>query len=255
MTARVAPPARAPVALLTGGTRGIGLGIARRLAREGYRLALNYRADDAGAAAALREVGAVTDAATFRADVADARAAAGLVADAVARFGHLDVLVNNAGPYLVRPFVETSDDDWRVMLDGNLTSMAVCTREALRVMRRQRSGQVVSIGALNVETSPFTVFEAPAYAVAKAGVVLLTRALSRSEAPHGIRVNCVSPGYVETADYGTATPEARAEWRASIPMGRFGDPADVAAAVAWLVSDEARYVTGAVLHLNGGLWL
>jgi 3-oxoacyl-[acyl-carrier protein] reductase len=247
--------AASPVALVTGSTRGIGLGIARRLAREGYRIALNYRSDGAAAAAALRDIETTAEAAALRADLSDPAAAARLVADAHGRFGRLDVLVNNAGPYLVRPFVETSDADWRAMLDGNLTSMAVCTREALRLMRAQRSGQVVSIGALNVETSPFTVFDAPAYAAAKAAVWALTRALSRSEAPYGIRVNLVSPGFIETEAYARASSEAREAWRRMVPMGRFGEPADVAAAVAWLVSDEARYVTGAVLHLTGGLWL
>ncbi len=244
-----------PVALVTGSTRGIGLGIASRLAREGYRIALNYRSDEAAAAAALAEVAALTEVACFRADVSDPTAAAGLVRDTVARFGRLDVLVNNAGPYLIRPFVETSDAEWRAMLDGNLTSMAICTREALAVMRRQRRGNIVSISALNVETAPFTVFEAPAYAVAKAGVVLLTRALSRSEGPYGIRVNAVSPGFIETAEYAKSPEADRAAWRRMIPLGRFGEPADVAAAVAWLVSDEAKYVTGAILHVNGGLWL
>lgn len=248
-------PPPAPVALVTGSTRGIGLGIAERLAREGYRLALNYRHDERAATAALTAIQEVGEAVAFKADVADPAAAARLVADTVKRFGRLDVLVNNAGPYIVRPFVETSDADWRAMLDGNLTSMAVCTREALRVMRPQRAGQIVSIGALNVETSPFTVFEAPAYAVAKAGVVALTRALSRSEAPYGIRVNLVAPGFIETEEYARAPAEEQAAWRRMIPMGHFGAPADVAGAVAWLVSDEARYVTGTILHLTGGLWL
>ncbi len=248
-------PSPSPVALVTGSTRGIGFGIAERLARGGYRLALNYRADATAADAALRAIPRVGEAAAFRADVADPAAAARLVADAVAHFGRLDVLVNNVGPYLVRPFVETSDAEWRAMLDGNLTSIAICTREALRVMRRQGAGQIVSVGALNVETSPFTVFDAPAYAVAKAGVVALTRALSRSEAPYGIRINLVAPGFIETEEYARSSAEERASWRRLVPMGRFGAPADVAAAVAWLVSDEARYVTGAVLHLNGGLWL
>jgi 3-oxoacyl-[acyl-carrier protein] reductase len=245
----------APAALVTGSTRGIGLGIARRLAAEGYRVALNFRRDAAAAERALREVRAHGAADAFQADVSDPAAAARLVAEVAAQFGRLDVLVNNAGPYLVRPFVETSDDDWRRMLDGNLTSAALCTREALRIMRPQRAGNVVSIGALNVETCPFTFFDAPAYAVAKAGVVALTRALARSEAPHGIRVNLVSPGFIETESYARSAPEAQESWRQAIPMGRFGEPADVASAVAWLVSAEARYVTGAVLHVTGGLWL
>ncbi len=244
-----------PVALVTGSTRGIGLEIARRLARDDYRVALNYWQDETAATAALTEISACTEAICIRADVSAPAEAARLVAGTVGRFGRLDVLVNNAGPYLVRPFVETTDAEWRAMLDGNLTSMATCTREALRVMRRQRSGHVVSIGALNVETAPFTVFEAPAYAIAKAGVHLLTRALSRSEGPYGIRVNAVSPGFIETADYARSSEAEKAEWRRMIPLGHFGEPADVAAAVAWLVSDEARYVTGALIHLHGGLWL
>jgi 3-oxoacyl-[acyl-carrier protein] reductase len=122
-------------------------------------------------------------------------------------------------------------------------------------MREQRAGSIINIGALNVEHSPVGVFEAPAYYIAKSGVIMLTRSLARSEAPWGIRVNAVNPGFIETETYGGYQAEDKAAWARMVPLGRLGTPGDIADAVSYLASERARYVTGTILHVHGGLWV
>lgn len=242
-------------ALVTGSTRGIGLAIARRLGQDGCRIALNYRADEAGAAKAVISLqGLCPEVVALRADVADPGAARHLVEEVHRRFGRLDVLVNNVGPFLVGSALETTDEEWRAMVEANLGSAFYCTREALKIMRRGGGGCIVNIGALNVESSPAAVFEAPAYYAAKAGLMMLTRQLARSEAPWGIRVNAVNPGFIETEAYGAFNAADKVGWTQMIPLGRFGRPEEVAEAVSFLASERAAYITGAILHIHGGLF-
>jgi 3-oxoacyl-[acyl-carrier protein] reductase len=244
------------VAVITGGTKGIGKAIGRRLAQDGCDVVLNYRSDDESAQAALRDFDGLSGkAVAIKANVAVSDDASRLIETAVARFGRLDILVNNVGPFLIRPLVEMSDEDWRSILDSNLSSAFYCTRAALRVMRDRRSGNIINIGALNVEHSPVGVFEAPAYYIAKAGVIMLTRTLAQSEARFNIRVNAVSPGFIETEAYRDYRDEHKEAWARMIPLGRLGSPNDVAEAVRFLASEQAQYVTGAVLHVHGGLWV
>jgi 3-oxoacyl-[acyl-carrier protein] reductase len=247
------PPSR--TALVTGSTRGIGRAIAVRLAQDGYAVVINHASTRGAGEAidAIRAAGGTVHA--VRADVSDPDECRRLVRAAQAAAGPLDVLVNNAGPWLERPLVETSDDDWRRMLDGNLGSAFWCCREALPAMRERKRGVIVNIGALNAEISPGMTHEAPAYFVAKAGLMTLTRTLARTEGPHGIRVNAVSPGFVETESYADWDETERRRWRSLIPLGRFGRPEEVADAVSFLVSDRAGYVSGAILTVHGGLWL
>lgn len=244
------------VAVITGGTKGIGKAIAYRLARDGCDVVLNYHGDDGAARSALAELdGLPVKAMAVKADVSTSAGASTLVETAVREFGSVDILINNVGPFLVRPLAETSDDEWRQTLDSNLSSAFYCSRAALRVMRKQRDGSIIHIGALNVEHSPIGVFEAPAYYIAKSGVIMLTRSLARSEAAWGIRVNAVNPGFIETETYDWYRTESKAAWAQMIPLGRLGTPGDVADAVSYLASDKARYVTGTVLHVHGGLWV
>jgi len=244
------------VAVITGGTKGIGKAIGRRLAQDGCAVILNYRSDADAARVALRDFdGLPGKAVAIQADVSVPAEAASLIEISVNRFGRLDILVNNVGPFLIRPLREMSDEDWRSILDGNLSSAFYCTRAALRVMRDRRSGNIINIGALNVEHSPVGVFEAPAYYIAKSGVIMLTRSLARSEARFNIRVNAVSPGFIETEAYRGYRDEHKEAWAGMIPLGRLGTPDDVAEAVKFLASEQAQYVTGAVLHVHGGLWV
>jgi len=243
-------------ALVTGGTRGIGKAIGSRLARDGFRVALNYARDRGGAFKAVEELkGIGPQAVALQADVSRPEECARLLEDAARVLGPIDVLVNNVGPFFERPLAETTDDEWRGMIDGNLGSAFWCARAALPSMRARRSGSIVNVSALNAEISPGMTHEAPAYFVAKTALVMLTRSLARSEGIHNIRVNAVSPGFIETEGYADWDPVEQARWRAHIPLGRFGKPDEVADAVSFLVSDRAMYVSGSVLHVHGGLWV
>jgi 3-oxoacyl-[acyl-carrier protein] reductase len=244
------------VAVITGGTKGIGKAIAYRLAQDGCDVVLNYHGDDGAAQSALRDFeGLPVKAVAVKADISVSAGASRLIETAVKQLGSLDILVNNVGPFLVRALYDTTDDEWRRTLDSNLSSAFYCSRAALRVMRAQRRGSIINIGALNVEHSPVGVFEAPAYYIAKSGIIMLTRSLARSEAPWGIRVNAVNPGFIETEVYEQYRAEDKAAWARMVPLGRLGTPDDVAEAVSYLASEKARYITGTVLHVHGGLWV
>jgi len=242
---------KSPVALVTGGTRGIGLGIAERLAREDKTVVVNYHSNEAAAADALALLRPLCPAVmAVQADVAVPAAAQTLVEQVVSRFGRLDILVNNVGPFLVRSPFDTTVEEWRYILDANLSSAFYCAKFILPVMRRQGSGNIINLGSLNCETArgaPTTT----AYNAAKAALVVLTKSLARTEGQHGIRVNMVNPGFMDT--YAT-TASDREQMPAVIPLGRLGRPEDVAEAVSYLVSDAAAYVTGAVINVHGGLW-
>ncbi len=240
------------IAIVTGSGKGIGRGIAKRLAAEGYTIVVNYQHD---ANAAQETLTLVQEHAprslTMQADVATPEGAKRLIDETLTVFGRVDVLVNNTGPFLVKSVFDTEIDEWRRILDGNLSSTFYCIKYVLPTMRAQKSGQIINLGSLNVETvrgAPTTA----AYNAAKAGVVVLTKSIARSEARYGIRCNLVNPGFIETY----ATTEAdRRELPSLVPLGRLGTPDDIAEAIAFLVSDKASYITGAILNVHGGLWV
>ncbi len=240
------------VALITGGTRNIGLAIAKRLAQDGYIPVVTYVRNRAAADAAHNVLRAIQPrAVVIQADVTAPAAVDNLFRVIQDQFGRLDVLVNNVGPFLARSVADMTIGEWRMIIDGNLSSAFYCTKAALPIMRQQRAGHIINIGSLNVELArgaPNVV----AYNAAKAGLVVLTRSLARSEGPYGIRVNMVNPGFIETdhtteADRKTLPP--------TIPLRRLGTPEDVAAAVHFLVSEESSYITGAIINVAGGLWV
>jgi len=240
-------------ALVTGSTRGIGLAIAMRLAADGYKVALNYRADGSAARRALERVLAIagTDRAIAqRADIATPDGASALVDEALRAFGRLDVLVNNAGPMIEASASETSLEEWQAMFDANLNGPFAVTRRALPSLRSAR-GNIVNIGSLNVELARGADSHA-AYNAAKTALVVLTRSLARSEGAHGVRANVVSPGIIAGSGLGA---EREAAYARRIPLGRLGSPEEVADAVAYLASDRAAYISGAVLTVAGGLWV
>ena len=238
------------VAVVTGGTRGLGAAIATRLAAEGTIVAAAYHEDDAAAerfVAQHRSAGVVT---THRVDVGDPDSCRELIADVVAKNGRVDYLVNNAGALHEHKLADLSGKDWDDTLRVNLTGAFHLSQAAIVPMRQERFGRIVNIGSVTaVMGSPFQID----YAAAKAGLVGLTRSLARSVARAGITVNCVIPGGFSTDLLIELTlTDAKAVER-SVPVGRYGRPEELAHVIASLVHDDASYVTGAVIAVDGGL--
>ena len=233
-------------ALVTGASRGIGAAVARELAEAGARVALNYRSSAEEAEAIASEIGGVP----IAGDVADLEQAAAVVQQAESELGELDVLVNNAGVTRDGLIARMSDEDWQSVVDTNLRGTFATCRAASRKMLRRRSGAIVNM------TSVVGLMDNPGqanYAASKAGIVGLTKALAREFGSRGVRVNAVAPGYIDTALTDVLSDEVRGAILANTPLGRLGEPQDVARAVRFLCSDEASFVTGEVLLVGGGL--
>ncbi len=240
------------VALVTGGSRGIGKGIAVRLAREGARVAIAYRSNKAAAQNALRQMQAAgADCFAVETDIADPARAESLVQTVLDRCGRLDILVNNVGNFRWGVLAESSLEDWQDILTSNLHTVLYVSRAALAPMRRQRWGRIINLGAVGAERA-FGQAKISAYAAAKAAVVALSRSLAIEEAKNGITVNVVNPSNIDEKELTLA--EARRIRDARFPIGRPPTAEDVAAAVAFFAADEADYITGQVLNVSGG-WL
>lgn len=239
------------VGVVTGGSRGIGRAIVLRLVDEGAAVTFCHQGEAAEAGAVLAEIEARQGVgfAEF-ADVANREEMEALFHGVIARHGRLDILVNNAGIQSPGPFVEHSEEDWRRVLDVNLTGTFICCQLAARIMVRQQSGRIVNIASRMYLGAPGV----GAYPASKAGIVALTRSLATELGPHGIAVNCVAPGAIETHLL-AAMPEAfRRQRLAETPLRRFGRPEEIAHAVVFLVSDESAFITGEVLHVTGGVY-
>jgi 3-oxoacyl-[acyl-carrier protein] reductase len=230
------------LALVTGGSRGIGRAIALELGRAGAEVVVGYRTGREEAESVAAEIGGRA----LEADVSDAESAKALVQAA----GDVDVLVNNAGLTRDGLLVRMSDEDWRTVIDTNLSSVFYTCRAAARPMMRKRAGSIVNVSSIvgvhgnGGQTN---------YAASKAGIIGFTKSLARELGSRNVRANVVAPGYVTTQLTDVLPPEATDAMLANTPLGRLGDPEDVAGAVRFLCSDAAAFVTGDVLLVDGGL--
>jgi 3-oxoacyl-[acyl-carrier protein] reductase len=234
-------------ALITGASGGIGEAIARALHGQGAAVALSGRRRDALDALAA-SLGARAHA--VAADLSDPKAADTLIAEAGKAMGGLDILVNNAGLTRDTLAMRMSDEDWTAVIEVNLTSSFRLARAAMRGMLRARWGRIVSITSVVGQTGNPGQAN---YAASKAGLVGMTKSLAAELASRNITVNCVAPGFIDTAMTAGLSEEQKSKLMAAIPMARFGEGRDVAACVAFLASDDAGYVTGQTIHVNGGM--
>jgi 3-oxoacyl-[acyl-carrier protein] reductase len=229
-------------ALVTGASRGIGRAIAVELARAGASVVVSYQSAAGEAEALAQEIGGRA----VRADVSDPESATALVEEA----GHIDVLVNNAGVTRDGLIVRMSDEDWRAVLDTNLSSCFHTCRAATRGMMKKRAGSIVNISSIvglrgnGGQTN---------YAASKAGMIGFTKSLARELGSRNVRANVVVPGYVKSRLTDVLPEELTGAMLQNTPLGRLGDPEDVAGAVRFLSSEEAAFITGAVLLVDGGL--
>ena len=239
------------IALVTGGGRGIGQAIATTLAAAGATVVINYRGNAEAATSTVETITAQGgQAQAIQADVSVPADVERLFAALLAQYGQLDILVNNAGITRDMLLLRMSDEDFDAVLHTNLRGVFLCTRAALRTMTRRRSGRIINIASVvgimgNAGQAN--------YAAAKAGILGFTRATAREIGSRNITVNAIAPGYIETEMTAAIRPEARQALLASIPLGRLGTPADVAALVCFLAAPAASYITGQTFVVDGGL--
>jgi 3-oxoacyl-[acyl-carrier protein] reductase len=229
-------------ALVTGGSRGIGRAVALELGRAGADVVVGYRAEADEAEAVASEVGGRA----VQADVSDPEQAKALIEEA----GDIDVLVNNAGTTRDGVLARMLDEDWRTVLETNLSSTFYTCRAAARGMMKRRAGAIVNVSSI---VGVHGNWGQTNYAASKAGIIGFTKSLARELGSRGVRANVVAPGYVKTALTDAIPEDARGTMLSNTPLGRLGDPENVAAAVRFLVSDEASFITGEVLLVDGGL--
>jgi 3-oxoacyl-[acyl-carrier protein] reductase len=241
------------VAIVTGGSRGIGAAIARDLAAAGAHVVVTCREQRAQADAVvtgIKAAGGSAEAVTF--DVAVASEVEAAMREVLARLGKVDVLVNNAGVSGDGLIVRISDDQWQRVLDVNLKGVFNCTKSVARPMMRARAGRIINLSSVVGVTGNTG---QAAYAAAKAGIIGFTKSTARELASRGITANVVAPGFIETDMTEDLDAGARDMYRAMIPLGRLGRGEDVAAAVTFLAGPGSSYITGQVIHINGGLYV
>ncbi|GGL20461.1 beta-ketoacyl-ACP reductase [Sphaerisporangium melleum] len=241
------------LAVVTGGTKGIGLSFSQRLVKGGYRVVALYRADEESARAAAEQIG--DGFVAIRADVSDPAVAARVTREVLDHHGTPWALVLNAGRNIDRPFLDLTDDDWRQVLDANLSAPFYLTRRFAPAMLAAGGGCVVTVGAT---TAIRPRLNGVNYCASKAGLLHLTKCLALELAP-AIRVNCLIPGMIDTEEmrtrYRTAEPEHLASLLDEIPQRRIGSPDEMAAVLEFLLSEEARYITGQKIIVDGGQFM
>jgi 3-oxoacyl-[acyl-carrier protein] reductase len=241
------------VAVVTGATRGIGLAVALRLARDGFDIVANYRGDEAVAEDARKVLEATGRTIVMsKGDISSADDAGALIESTLSELGQVDALINNAGITRDTLLMRMSEDDWDAVLSTNLKGAFLVSKAAIRPMIRQRSGRIVNMTSViglvgNAGQAN--------YASAKAGLIGLTKSMAKEVGSRGITVNAVAPGFIETRLTDVLNDDLKETLLKQIPAGRLGQPEDVAGAVSFLVSPDASYITGHVLTVDGGLFM
>jgi 3-oxoacyl-[acyl-carrier protein] reductase len=239
------------VALVTGASRGIGRAIASRLAEQGATVIAAARGDHARACAdELRAAGHHVDALTL--DVTDTAAVEAAPGDIARQYGRLDILVSNAGITRDQLLMRMKREDWDAVMATNLTATFLLAQAAMRPMLKQRGGRIIAVGSVVGQMGNAGQTN---YAASKAGLIGFAKALAREVASRAITVNVVAPGMIDTDMTKAVHADAKVDWAAQIPLGRLGAADDIAAAVCFLASDEASYITGHVLAVNGGMYM
>jgi 3-oxoacyl-[acyl-carrier protein] reductase len=239
------------VAVVTGGGRGIGRAIVLALGKEGVKVLINYRGKKESALETLEELKKLGgEGEIYQADVSVEEEVEKMFNFVIEKWGKLDILVNNAGITKDNLLIRMKSEEWDQVINTNLRGVFLCTRSALKIMLKQRSGRIINISS--VVGLKGNIGQAN-YASAKAGIIGFTKAVAREVASRGITVNAIAPGFIKTEMTDVLSEEMKKKVLDEIPLGRFGDPEDVANAVKFLVSDEASYITGVVLNVDGGL--
>ena len=239
------------VAVVTGASRGIGRTVAAMLASRGAHVIAAARGDHAAPTVdEIHAAGGLAEAASL--EVTDTASIDAMIAGVIARHGRIDILVNNAGIARDQLMLRMKREDWDQVIATNLTPAFVCSQAVLKPMLKQRSGRIISISSVVGQAGNAGQTN---YAASKAGLIGFSKALARELASRNITVNVVAPGLIETDMTKAITDKAQGDWAAQIPLGRLGTTADVAAAVCFLASDEASYITGQVLAVNGGMYM
>ncbi len=239
--------------IVTGASRGIGKEIALYLAKEGARVAVNYSGSKEKAEAVVEEIQAFGgEAFAIQANVDQAEDVQQLISQTIEQFGSIDVLVNNAGITRDNLLMRMKEQEWDDVLNTNLKGVFLCTKAATRPMMKQRKGRIINITSIvGVAGNPGQAN----YVAAKAGVIGLTKTSAMELASRNITVNAIAPGFI-TTDMTDALPEeVKAQMLSQIPLAKFGQPEDIAKAVTFLASDDASYITGQTIHINGGMYM
>ncbi|MCK9174435.1 MAG: 3-oxoacyl-[acyl-carrier-protein] reductase [Desulforhopalus sp.] len=241
------------IAVVTGGSRGIGRAIALRLARDGAKVYINYVSRSDAADAVVKEIcNAGGSAGAVQFDVAQSSAVQEAFDKIIDEAGTIDILINNAGITRDGLMARMKEEDWDAVLSTNLKGVFLCSKAGGKIMMKKRTGRIVNISSVVGVTGNAGQVN---YAAAKAGLMGFSKSMAQEYASRGITVNCVAPGFIETEMTAELKEDVQDTIRKSIPLGVFGQSEDVAGAVRFLVSDDARYITGQTLHVNGGMYM
>jgi 3-oxoacyl-[acyl-carrier protein] reductase len=239
------------VTIVTGASRGIGRSVAIELAKQGAKVVINYAGNNAAAEEVKSQIiAAGGQAIVIKADVGDVEAVDAMVKETIDTFGKIDILVNNAGITRDNLLMRMKEEDWDAVMNINLKGVFVCTKAISRIMMKQRAGKIINM--TSVVGLMGNAGQAN-YAAAKAGVIGFTKSMAKELASRGITVNAIAPGFISTDMTAVLSEQVKKELAEKIPVGRLGSPEDVAAAVAFLASDSANYITGQTLNVDGGM--